>query len=143
MPKKHHLFLDTSALLSGLNSPFGASAMIIALFKLKRIDISISPEVIIEAQRTIRTIFTNLHPSFTNFLTYHPYVTKPITEKELTNAYQVIPTEDAPIFAGMLKSPSDTLITLDKRFQQIVKEKTVTNVLAPGEFVAIWRKNND
>jgi len=53
------VFLDTSALLSGLNSPLGASGLILSFFKLEKIQIVISPEVLEEAER---------EPSKINFL---------------------------------------------------------------------------
>ncbi|MCI0533197.1 PIN domain-containing protein [bacterium] len=47
--RKSKIFLDTSVVLSGLNSPFGASAFILTLGKIGRISIIISPEIIDEA----------------------------------------------------------------------------------------------
>jgi predicted nucleic acid-binding protein len=61
------VFLDTSALLSGLNSPLGASGIIISLFKLKRIIIIISPEVILEAKKVIKNKFPLLKIQFLDF----------------------------------------------------------------------------
>lgn len=59
-PKPTKLFLDTSALLSGLNSPLGASGFILAVFKLQKVSIVISPEVILECGRVMRSKFPSL-----------------------------------------------------------------------------------
>jgi len=70
------VFLDTSTLLSGLNSPFGASGFVISLFKLKKIIIVIPPEVVSEAERTIKSKFPLLKVPFFDFLTAKPLITQ-------------------------------------------------------------------
>lgn len=135
--KQFKVFLDTSVLLSGLNSPSGASGFIISLFKLKRITIIISPEVIIEAERVIKNKFPLLKISSLDFLASGPLLTKPVSKKELKSAYKIINSEDAPILAGAIKAKVNFLITLDKRFQKLAKNKTKLEILSPGEFLEI------
>lgn len=65
MPKVYRVFLDTSALLSGLNSPQGASGVIISLFRLRKIEVAISPEVIVEAERVTKNKFPDLETPLT------------------------------------------------------------------------------
>ena len=139
-PKSPKLFFDTSALLSGLNSPLGASGFIISLFKLKKVVIVISPEVILEAEKTIQEKFPLLRDALINFLLNKPVITKKLTPKELLLAYKLIRSEDTPILAGALKAKTDYLITLDKKFQRLAQNRTGFKILLPGEFLKIFRE---
>jgi len=138
--RSFRVFLDTSALLSGLNSPFGASGFIISLFKLKKIIIVISPEVISEAEKTIKDKFPLLKIPFLDFLASQSIITQKLTPKEIKSAYKIINSEDAPILAGAIKAKVDFLITLDKKFQEIAKNKVKLKILSPGKFLEEYRK---
>jgi putative PIN family toxin of toxin-antitoxin system len=137
--KKFKVFLDTSVLLSGLNSPLGASGIIISLFKLKKIQVIISPEVIFETKRVIENKFPLLKTAFYDFLLSKPIITNKATKKDIRNAYKIIQTEDAPILAGALKTKIDFLLTLDKKFIKLVKGKVNFEILSPGEFLQKYR----
>lgn len=134
------VFLDTSALLSGLNSPLGASGFILALFKLGKITIVISPEVIKEAENVISKKFPLLRVQFLDFLASHPIITLRLTVKEIRRAYAVCPSEDAPILAGAIKSKADFLITLDKKFQVLIRGRIGPQILLPSEFVREYQR---
>ncbi|OGD32045.1 hypothetical protein A3C91_03920 [Candidatus Azambacteria bacterium RIFCSPHIGHO2_02_FULL_52_12] len=88
--KRSRIFLDTSALLAGLNSPLGASGVIISLFKAGKIVVVVSPEVIREAERVVLRKFPRLEIPLTDFLASKPIITKPITALELQRAYRII-----------------------------------------------------
>ncbi len=137
--KLFKVFLDTSVLLSGLNSPFGASGFIISLFRLKKIIIVISPEVISEIERVIKIKFPLLKIPLFDFLTSKPIITKGITPKEIKLAYKIINSEDTPILAGAIKSRVDFLVTLDKEFQELAGRKIRFKILSPGEFLEEYR----
>lgn len=138
--KLFRVFLDSSVLLSGLNSPFGASAFIISLLKLKKINIVISQEVILETKIVIKKKFRNLSISFQEFLISKPEIIKKLTPQEIQNAYKLIKSEDTPILAGAIKSKVDYLITLDKRFQKLVQPKVSFKIVTPGDFLKIYRQ---
>jgi predicted nucleic acid-binding protein len=114
--KLFKVFLDTSVLLSGLNSPFGASGFIISLFKLKKIIIVISPEVILEAEKVIRDKFPLLEIPLFDFLTNKPLITRRLAQKEIKSAYNIMNSEDAPILGGAIKAKIDFLILWIKNF---------------------------
>jgi putative PIN family toxin of toxin-antitoxin system len=142
--KLFKVFLDTSVLLSGLNSPFGASAFILSLFKLKKLIIVVSPEVILEAEKVIETKFPLLKIPFLDFLSSGPMITKKLKAKEIKSAYKIIDSEDAPILAGAMKGKVDFLITLDKKFLKTIKpfeKKIGFKVLTPKEFLEVLRRN--
>ncbi|MEK7104379.1 MAG: putative toxin-antitoxin system toxin component, PIN family [Patescibacteria group bacterium] len=139
-PKLFKIFLDTSVLLSGLNSPFGASGFIISIFKLNKIIVFISPEVIFEAEKVIKNKFPLLKIPFVDFLTSHPVITQKLTLNEIKSAYKIINSEDAPILAGAIKAKVDFLVTLDKKFQELAKNKVKLKILPPGQFLEKYRK---
>jgi len=141
--KQFKIFLDTSVLLSGLNSPFGASAFILSLFKLKKIILVISPEVILEVQKVIEKKIPLLEIPFLDFLASNPQITKKLTSKEIQKAYHLINSEDAPILAGAIKGKVDFLLTLDKKFQKLAKpleKKIKFKILTPKEFLENYFK---
>ncbi len=146
MRPKYKILLDTSVLLSGLNSPFGASGLIISLFQVGAIKIIISSHILNEANVVIEKKFPLLKEKLINFLLYKPTTLQKITKKELQQAFAIIQTEDAPILAVAIKSRADLLITLDKRFERLVKEKkrSITyqfQIMSPGEFINYYKNN--
>ncbi|MBI1984627.1 MAG: putative toxin-antitoxin system toxin component, PIN family [Candidatus Wildermuthbacteria bacterium] len=135
------VFFDTSALLSGLNSPQGASGVILSLFKLKKISLIISPEVLIETERVMRVKFPYLATPFLDFLSNRPAVSKKLSAKDIQKAYKLVPSEDAPIFAGAFKSKADFLITLDKNFEKLAHGKSKVKATNPGAFLRFYRNS--
>ena len=140
--KPFKVFLDTSVLLSGLNSPLGASGFIISLFKLNNINLFISEEVIIEAERGISNKFPELKMTFFDFLSHRPILIKKLKIKEIKLAYKIISSEDTPILAGAIKAKVNFLITLDKNFKKLAKGKVKFKILLPGEFLQKYREQN-
>lgn len=138
--KSFKVFLDTSVLLSGLNSSFGASGFIISLFKLKKIIVIISPEVISETEKVIKNKFPLLKVSFLDFLACRPIITQKLALKEIKSAYKIINSEDAPILAGAIKAKVDFLITLDKKFQKLAKNNVKLKIFSPGKFLEEYRR---
>ena len=146
MRKKYKILLDTSALLSGLNSPNGASALILSLFQIGNIEVRISAHIVIEARAVIKRKFPLLKDSFTNFLLHSPRNIKKFSNAEIHRALHLINTEDTPILALALKTKPDFVITLDKRFEMLLKEilhetKEDFQVMNPGKFIE-WYKQN-
>lgn len=140
--KQIKVFLDTSVILSGLNSQKGASRFILSLIQQKQITLAISPEVVIELERITPKKFPLLQEPLIEFLTNTAKLgTEKLTPDEIKKAHQLIPTEDAPILAGALKAKTDYLITLDKRFKKETEKNKVkeTKVILPSEFVRQMR----
>ena len=135
----YRVFFDTSVLLSGLNSPQGASGVILSLFKLKKIVLAISQEVLIEAERVMRVKFPYIATPFLDFLSSKPLVSQKLSAKDIQKAYRLVPSEDAPIFAGALKSRADFLVTLDKNFEKLAQGKSKVKPMSPGVFLQLYR----
>jgi len=143
MPKKFRIFLDSSALISGLNSPTGGAGIIISAFLAGEFSIYISNQVIEEVQQVIQSKFPLLKDPFLNFLLARPKIVKNPTLKEIRYAYKLIHSEDAPILAAALKSKPDFLITWDTK--HFLKKEVVSNVpftiCTPKEFIQkYWKR---
>src|SRR3989344_6000027 len=102
MPKRHNVFLDTSAILAGLNSPNGAAGVILAACFTEQVEPIISPQVIEEAERNIALKFPKLTTAWQSFLLIPPKVTPAPTLKQIKQAYKILPTSYAPILASPL-----------------------------------------
>ncbi|MDP3735600.1 MAG: type II toxin-antitoxin system VapC family toxin [bacterium] len=133
------MFVDTSALLAGLNSPSGAAgAMLAALFADKQLfKIILSNQVIEEAERNIRLKFPLLTDAWLSFMLHAPLVAPDATIAEIRTAFEVIGTDDAPILASAIKACADVLVTWNTR--DFMKEKVLQAnpfpILTPGNFL--------
>lgn len=88
MPKRYKVFLDTSAILAGLNSPSGAAGVILAACFSNQINALISPQVIEEAERNIPLKFSMLTTAWQSFLLIPPEVTAEPSLKQVQAAYR-------------------------------------------------------
>lgn len=86
MPKKLRVFLDTSALLAGLNLPTGAAGAIIAAARNQAFLPVISPQIIAEAERIIPLKFPELYPAWTTFLFIPPEITPALKLQDIKKA---------------------------------------------------------
>ncbi|PIS39441.1 MAG: hypothetical protein COT33_01965 [Candidatus Nealsonbacteria bacterium CG08_land_8_20_14_0_20_38_20] len=137
MPKKYKLFIDSSALISGLNSPTGGAGIILSGYFNGDFFVYISEQVIEEVQRNIQLKFPLLRERFLNFLLSRPAIIKQPSLKEIRSAYKLILTEDAPILAAAIRVKPDFLITWDKK--HFLKKEVVSNtsfiICTPKEFI--------
>lgn len=144
MPQKFEIFLDSSALISGLNSPNGAAGLIISAFLAGDFLIYISEQVIEEVHRNIQIKFPLLKERLLSFLFGKPKIVKQPSLNEVRRAYKLIQSEDAPILAAALKSKPDFLITWD--IKHFLKREVLTNVpfiiRTPKEFIQKYWKGN-
>ena len=72
MKKRLRVFVDTSALLAGLNSPSGAAGTILAACFSGHLIPVISKQIIEEAERNITLKFPLLHDAWNAFLAIPP-----------------------------------------------------------------------
>lgn len=143
MLKKFKIFLDSSALISGLNSPAGAAGLIISAFLAGDFFIYISDQVVEEVRRNIEFKFPLLRENFLSFLLGKPRIIKQPAIKEIRKSYNIIHSDDAPILAAAIKSKPDFLITWD--IKHFLKKEVISNVsfiiYTPKEFFQhYWKK---
>jgi predicted nucleic acid-binding protein len=137
MPKRLKVFLDTSAILAGLNSPTGAAGTILAACFSNEITPIISPDVIEEANRNIPIKFPLLTIAWQSFLLLPPIVTSEPTLRQVQRAYAILPTSDAPILASSIAAAPDALVTWNTKhfLRQEVLAAVKFPILTPGDFL--------
>jgi len=134
------IFIDSSVLVAACASKKGASALILAYCRQKKVKGYFSPEVIGEAKKNVNL---KLLPPAKKRL----FILLQLTNLSLVPSSSVeginrcesfIDKKDAPILAAALKSPAQFLITLDKKhfFKPRVTEN-ITNlqIITPRDFV--------
>lgn len=137
MEKRLRVFVDTSALLAGLNSPTGAAGTILAACFSRRLIPVISRQVIEEAERNIVAKFPLIQNAWGAFLAIPPELASDPPLSMIRKAYRILPTSDAPILASALKAKPDALVTWNTR--DFLREKVVKTtpfpILIPQEFL--------
>ena len=141
MQKRFKVFLDTSAIIAGLNSPTGAAGVLVSFCMTGNIEAIISTQVIEEAERNITKKFPRLLPAWQSFLLIPPTVTSNPTIRQIRIARKLIPTDDAPILASALKARPDAFVTWNTRdFMRPGLEKNLPfAVFTPGDFLKRFR----
>ena len=109
MQRKLRVFIDTSALLAGLNSPHGAAGTVLAGCFAHDLIAVVSPQIIEEAERNIPLKFPHLAASWAAFLLIPPEITRAPRLAEVHRAYRILPTSDAPILASTITAKPDAL----------------------------------
>lgn len=137
MPKKFRVFIDTSALIAGLNSPTGGAGAILTACFLHQIIPVISPQIIKEMESNIPLKFPKLADAWASFLLIPPEITKTPAIKDIRKAFKILPTSDAPILASALKEKLDALVTWNTKdfLRKEVVEISPFPILTPGEFL--------
>jgi len=137
MQRGSRVFLDTSAIIAGLNSPTGAAGVILAACFSGDIAPVISPQVIEEAERNILAKFPELDGAWRSFLLIPPHVTKSPTIRQVREAYALLPTSDASILASAIAEIPDMLVTWDKKhlLRATVVASVTFPILTPGDFL--------
>lgn len=137
MQKRLRVFLDTSVLLAGFNSPTGAAGVIVAACFSGDIVPIISPQIIEEAERNIATKFPRLADAWHSFLLIQPRITKTPSLQQVQTAYELLPTSDAPILASAIEVSPDALVTWNTKHFLRPRVVTAVNfpILIPGDFL--------
>ncbi len=141
--RKLRAFLDTSVIIAGIASVKGSAREILRLAEIDLIDIVISRQVIVEADRNIESKLNELLTDYREYMKLlSPELVNDPTAKQVKKYISLINNDDAPILAAAELSEADYLVTWDRkhfisdRVQKNVKVKVVT----PGEFLRDFSK---
>jgi putative PIN family toxin of toxin-antitoxin system len=141
--QKISVFVDTSVLIAALASVSGASALVLDLCEAGAVQIVISRQVLVEADRNISSKLPGLIGKFRRFIkNLAPLLVEDPTLSEVKKASSLIHKKDASILAAARKSQVDYLITLDKNHFLASKERArmLVPVVTPAEFLQIFEK---
>jgi len=117
MPEKLKVLLDTSVVITALNSSTGASAAILSYSKMGRLILVTTPYIINETEEVIKRKFPKLQPLFDQLKSGGSLgVTEDPSLDNISRAAQIISDpKDAPILAAAIAQQVDYLVTLDRK----------------------------
>jgi putative PIN family toxin of toxin-antitoxin system len=141
--RKIKVFIDTNVLIAGVNSVTGASAAILDLCEARVLQMVVSRQVLIEADRNFAAKFPQLVGRFRQFM-HHlaPLMVEDPTPESMEKAATIIDRKDAPILAAAENANVDFLITLDKKhfLNPKTRQKVMLKVVSPIEFLQSFEK---
>ncbi len=140
---KIKVFIDTNVLIAGLHSITGASATLLDLCEAGVIQMVVSRQVLIEADRNFAAKFPELVDRFRQFMrSLAPLMVEDPTPESMEKAATIVDRKDAPILAAAQNANVDFLITLDKRhfLNPKTKQKVMLQVASPIEFLQSFEK---
>ena len=139
--KKIKVFIDTSVIVAGIASRTGASATVLDLCEAESIQMVISRQVLVEADRNISAKLPNLILQFRRFFrNLAPLMVDDPPKTAVEKAAIILPLKDASILAAAIESKTDYLITLDKKhfLKEKVRHRFPLTVCTPAEFLRIF-----
>ena len=141
--RKLRVFLDTSALIAGILSSKGAAREVLRLGEAEVIEIVVSRQVLVEADRVLQEKFQDLLDSYHAFLkSLDPVVVDDPPHAMIQKVLGWIDSADAPILAAAIQAKVDSLISWNTRhfMKKSVVENTSFPVQIPAEFLEDFRK---
>jgi predicted nucleic acid-binding protein len=142
--QKLKAFLDTSALIAGIASSRGAARAVLQLAEMGLIEVVISRQVIVEADRNIEEKLPEILNEYREFINKLGLVLiDDPSQNDFERYLKVINYDDAPILASAVGSGADFLITWDRK-HFIGKDMHIhssVKIVTPGEFLKYFRKH--
>jgi putative PIN family toxin of toxin-antitoxin system len=141
--QKIKIFIDTNVLIAGVHSVTGASATILDLCEARVLQMVVSRQVLIEADRNFTTKFPQLVGRFRQFMRdLAPIMVEDPTPESVEKVATIVDRKDAPILAAAQNANVDFLITLDKRhfLNRKTRQKVMLKVVSPIEFLQSFEK---
>lgn len=132
------VFIDTSVLIAGLASERGASGAVLDLCETGVVEMIISQQVLVEADRNLSAKLPALVDSFRRFIkSLEPLMVEDPPRELVQEAAKMINLKDAPILAAAQIAQADYLVTLDKKHFLKTRDemKFSPPVLTPEEFL--------
>ena len=141
--RKIKVFIDTNVLIAGINSVTGASATLLDLCEAGVVQVVVSRQVLIEADRNFAAKFPEWVDRFRQFM-HHlaPLMVDDPTPGSMEKAATIVDRKDAPILAAAQNANVDFLITLDKKhfLNPKTRQKVMLKVVSPIEFLQSFER---
>ncbi len=141
--KKIKVFIDTSVLIAGVASVPGASAAVLDLCEAETVQMVVSRQVLVEADRNFSAKLPNLVSQYRQFiLVLAPLMVDDPRATAVKKASALVGPKDASILAAAMEEKVDYLITRDKK--HFLKEKTPPDlpleICTPADFLKIFER---
>lgn len=142
--RRWKVFLDTSALIAGIISPTGAAHEVLRLCEAGVVELVLSRQVLVEADRNLTEKLPALLPDYRALLRHlSPRIAEDPSREMVEQAATVINRQDAPILAAADETGVDYLITWNTRhfLTKSVKAHVRCRIVTPGEFLDAFRRS--
>lgn len=136
------VFLDSSALIAGVASTKGAARAVLQLAEIGLIELIVSRQVIVEADRNIEEKLPEMLSEYRGFIKLlAPVLLDDPLQKDVAKYLTVINPNDAPILASAVISGADFLVTWDKKhfISKNIRVHSGLKIVTPGEFLRHFR----
>lgn len=137
------VFLDTSALIAGIASSKGAARAVLQLAEIGLIEVFVSKQVIVEADRNIETKLNEMIDEYRKFMgILAPVLVDDPSQKEVKKFSSIIHPDDAPILASAVNAGVDFLVTWDRKHftRKNISIRSNMKIVTPGEFLKHFRE---
>lgn len=143
MPKPRlKVFLDSSALIAGIASSKGAAREILRLAEIGLLEIIVSRQVVVEADRNITAKLPECLDDFRNYLeTLAPVLVADPSRRDILRFSSLIQPHDAPILAAAVAAQANYLVTWDQKHFMTIGPRALARpkIMNPGEFLREFR----
>jgi len=140
---KIKVFIDINVLIAGVASVTGASAAVLDLCEAEIIQMVVSRQVLVEADRNFSAKLPNLVIQFRRFIqNLAPLMVEDPPAKAVEKAASLVDRKDATILAAAMESEADYLITMDKKhfLKREVRNNIPLIVCTPAEFLRTFER---
>jgi putative PIN family toxin of toxin-antitoxin system len=137
------VFLDTSALIAGIASAKGAAREVLQLAETGLIEVIVSRQVIVEADRNIEDKLPEMLSEYREFIKLlAPVLVDDPPRGQIKRFLTVINPDDAPILAAAVNAEADFLITWDRKhfIGKNIHIHPDMKIVTPGEFLKYFRE---
>lgn len=137
------VFLDTSALIAGIASSKGAARAVLQLAEIRLVEVIVSRQVIVEADRNIEDKLPEMLSEYREFIKFlAPVLVDDPSHGEIKRFLTVINPDDAPILAAAVNADADFLITWDRKhfIGKNIHTHSDMKIVTPGEFLKYFRE---
>jgi putative PIN family toxin of toxin-antitoxin system len=141
--KKIKVFIDTSVLIAGVASVAGASAAVLDLCESETIQMVVSRQVLVEADRNFSAKLPNLLSQYRQFIrVLAPLMGDDPPAMTVEKASALVGPKDAAILAAAIEEKVDYLITLDKKHFLTGKtpQDIPLEICTPADFLKIFER---
>ena len=138
------IFLDTSALIAGVASSRGAARAVFQLAEIGLIEVIVSRQVIVEADRNIEEKLPEVLNEYREFMELlAPVLIDDPRQKDIERFLKIINYDDAPILASAVISGADFLVTWDRKhfMDKNINIHSQLKIVTPGEFLKYFRES--
>lgn len=143
--RRPRVFLDSNVIFSGLYSPEGAPGIILEHFVKGSLRVFVSQQVLEEVVRTVRAKLPDALPALRRLLvSIPPEVVADPQREEVERWMKKLPLGDAAILAAAIRARPDYFVTGDKHFAEVraIAGEAGLQIVTPAQLLAFLEQDD-